>query len=393
MNYSANQPNISSPYKLKPLFSSLLSGRIFPTSLPFYQCEANWQLTDLYGSETTYIKQLINDELFTSNLTNNRINYQNEISELISTPDRIHWSQLSANPSALAIRLLSKNPDKIDWRKLISDNTSPRVWELMENYPEHMEAYADSKYGKENFYLFLKNYVSRRPENKAIEYLLNDLPDDINYKNLCCNPCERAMDLIIDNPPKIHWDVLSRNPNERAIDLLIANPTKISYKNLQSNPNERALDLLITKRVKINWVSLSANTGDWAIDLLHRQPKKIDWYYLCKNKNPRVIELVIEHKKCFDKYVLRHKLMETELPWDAQPKEERYYNERREARLFGDLINRPEIFEIDYKNAVREKHYESGLFAELLANRFHPNNVPKLSGWGFEEFDVFEVYV
>jgi len=414
MNMYANtQP------KLTPFFSSLLSRHIFPTSSrPFHQCSVDWELTDLYGSYTTiYIKQLMNDELFRLNLTNNRINYQKEINKLISE-DRINWSQMSANPSDLAIDLLSKNPDKIEWRQLIRLNTSPRVWELMKDYPEHMERYSDDKYGKQNFQQFLKHHISSRPENKAIEYLLEFLPDDKNYRNLSSNPCEMAIDLLasnpskihwdrlssnpskmaidllVSNPSKIHWDRLSRNPSDSAIDLLISNPTKISYKDLSFNRNDRVFDLLNANREKIKWLALCVNTGDWAIDLLDLEPKKIDWYYLCRNKNPRVIDLVIKHKKWFDKYVLLHNNNEIELietGFDFLPQDERYYHERTEASLVNALIDRPEIFEFDYKSAVREKHYESGLFAELLANRFHPKNIPKFFGWGFEDFDLYEI--
>jgi len=386
MNNSANQ-NIMFQQKLKPLFSSLLlTGHIYPRSLPSHQCSINWELTDLYGSDTTYIKQLINDEQSKTNLANNRIDYYKEINDLISDPDRINWSQMSANPSAAAIDLLSKNPHKIEWRKLIRENTNPRVWELMKDYPEHMEKYADSKYGKDNFQLFLHTYLSKRPENNAIEYLLEYFPDNINYCNLSKNICERALDLLIANPSKINWSLLSFNSNERAIDLLIANPTKINFDNLRHNPNDRAFDLLIVNHKKINWIATSANTGDWAIDLLDCQPKKIDWYCLCRNKNPRVIDLLIKHKKWFDKYVLKHELREMELTNDVGPKEERYYYERHESSLLQNLMYRPEIFEFDYKNAVNEKHIQSGLFSELIANRLHPKNIPKFFGWGFEDF-------
>jgi len=99
-----------------------------------------------------------------------------------------------------------------------------------------------------------------------------------------------------------------------------------------------------------------------------------------------VIDLLIKHKKWFDKYVLKHELREMELTTDVGPKEERYYYERHESSLLQNLMYRPEIFEFDYKHAVREKHIQSGLFSELIANRLHPKNIPKFFGWGFEDF-------
>ena len=44
--------------------------------------------------------------------------------------DKIWWSQLSRNPSALT--LLEKNQDKIDW-SLLSENPSARAIALLEN--------------------------------------------------------------------------------------------------------------------------------------------------------------------------------------------------------------------------------------------------------------------
>ena len=383
MNNNASLPNMMFQQKLKPLFSSILKGKFYPTKLPYYQSSTDWQLTDLYGSDTTYIKQLINDELVREKLTDNSINYYKEINDIISDPNRINWTHLSANPSTQAINLLSKNPDKIEWRKLIRENTNHRVWELMENFPEHMEKYADVD--KDNFQKYLNNYISQRHEDKAIEYLLKYFPNDINFKTLSSNSSDKAIDLLAANPTKIHWDRLSRNPNDKAIDLLISNPSNISYADLRYNTNFRAFNLLVFNKDRINWRIISQNESDWAIDLLHEEPQKIDWYYLCKNKHPDVVDLFIEHKEWFDKYVARNRWNEYANP-NAYPAEEIYYFNRYESQLLKDLLYRPEIFEFDYEHAVREKHINSGLFAELLANRFHPRNIPKFFGWGFEDF-------
>ena len=75
---------------------------------------------------------------------------------------------------------------------------------------------------------------------------------------------------------------------------------------------------------KINWDILSLNP--LAIKLLEANPEKIVWSYLSQN---------------------------------------------------------PEIFEYDYK-AMKDRMYNSGLFEDLMKNRFHPRNVLKFEEWGHE---------
>ena len=48
------------------------------------------------------------------------------------------------------------------------------------------------------------------------------------------------------------------------------------------------------------------------------------------------------------------------------------------------VSNNPAIFEYDYE-AIKERMYSSGICEELMANRFHPSNIPKFGGWGFED--------
>ena len=34
---------------------------------------------------------------------------------------------------------------------------------------------------------------------------------------------------------------------------------------------------------------------------------------------------------------------------------------------------------------MKDRMYDSGLFEELMANRFHPDNVHKFADWGFKD--------
>ena len=77
---------------------------------------------------------------------------------------------------------------------------------------------------------------------------------------------------------------------------------------------------------KINWWSMSRNPVNEAIKLLEANQDKIRWHYLSQN---------------------------------------------------------PAIFEYDYK-AMKDLMYNSGLFEDLMKNRFHPRNIPKFEEWGHE---------
>ena len=48
------------------------------------------------------------------------------------------------------------------------------------------------------------------------------------------------------------------------------------------------------------------------------------------------------------------------------------------------LSKNPSIFEYDYQ-AIRDHMYNSGLCEELMAKMFHPDNMYKFAGWGFED--------
>ena len=92
---------------------------------------------------------------------------------------------------------------------------------------------------------------------------------------------------------------------------------------------------------KLNNIFLSLNPA--AIPYLEKNPERIRWVYLCFN--PEAIDLLEANQ---DK-----------IAWHM-------------------LSKNPSIFEYDYKNMVRP------FTEELMANRFHPNNIDKFEDWGYE---------
>jgi len=48
------------------------------------------------------------------------------------------------------------------------------------------------------------------------------------------------------------------------------------------------------------------------------------------------------------------------------------------------LSSNPNIFTYDYKAMKNKMYKDGGMVEELMMNRFHPTNMDKLKGWGFE---------
>jgi hypothetical protein len=49
-----------------------------------------------------------------------------------------------------------------------------------------------------------------------------------------------------------------------------------------------------------------------------------------------------------------------------------------------ELSENPNIFVYDYEAMKIAMYKEGGFLEELMANRFHPNNMGMWKGWGFE---------
>jgi len=105
--------------------------------------------------------------------------------------------------------------------------------------------------------------------------------------------------------------------------------------------NPSAIELLSTNQHRINWFNLSKNPA--AIELLKANLEKVDWNLL--SGNPGAMELLEANQDKIDWYT---------------------------------LSCNPSIFVYDYESMKRP-------FAEeLMANRFHPNNIERFESWGYE---------
>ena len=148
---------------------------------------------------------------------------------------------------------------------------------------------------------------------------------------------------------KLYWAYLSGNPN--AIPILEKTLDKVVWKNLSENPN--AVHILEKNLYKLDeecWYWLSSNPN--AIRILETNLDKLDedcWYWL--SSNPNAI------------HILEKNLDKTDWYW---------------------LSSNPNIFTYDYEAMKNAMYKEGGFVEELMGNRFHPKNMKKWNGWGFE---------
>jgi hypothetical protein len=80
----------------------------------------------------------------------------------------------------------------------------------------------------------------------------------------------------------------------------------------------------------------------------------MDWFYL--SRNPNAIHIL---EKNMDK-------MTTE--------------------CWSQLSRNPNIFTYDYQ-AMKDRMFHGGIKEDLMKDRFHPTNIHKFKGWGFEAYD------
>jgi len=128
----------------------------------------------------------------------------------------------------------------------------------------------------------------------------------ISSINICKNPSNAAMRIIVENMNLIDWYNLSQNPNTCIINTVLEpNLIKVKIRGLSCNSNDDAIKILERNIRKTNdsekrdrimkyidWYYLSANPSDIAIDILEQNTDMIDWNGLSNNPNKRAIQIL-----------------------------------------------------------------------------------------------------
>jgi hypothetical protein len=170
----------------------------------------------------------------------------------------------------------------------------------------------------------IHNFVSQNPMAMDVIDVAN-----IDWEQLCENPADWAVDLLVENRSRISWYNIARNPNPRALvllesvefsvadmirceidEMLSANPSAIPI--LRKQPdlvdhtyimwNPAAKDLIAEMKIPIFYGALAVNPADWAVDMLLSPGviRCINVFSLSYNTNPRIVEYLIAHPEIID---------------------------------------------------------------------------------------------
>ena len=143
-------------------------------------------------------------------------------------PDKIIWRTLAMNPSDAAVDLLleeRRNGREIVW-KTASRNSNERIVAIFGDVKSEL----------------CMSSLSQNTATSAVQFLLSEFYDRINWEWFCENPNDLAVDHIIEllekdnNDPHIVWECLSANTNPRVFAILEANQSKIDWFHFVKNP-------------------------------------------------------------------------------------------------------------------------------------------------------------
>lgn len=316
----------------------------------------------MFPRETYKLRDWVDPTKFGRQFSGNP--HAHAVQMLEERPETIDWLYLSGNPCA--VHLLEKHPEKIVWEQL---SYNWRAMHLVEQNPDKID-YWDfvSKFSCiDDMRRIIEEHLDSVEELLELVTALNEeranatpavpplfVPrDNLNWSSLSYG--SYVMHLLEKYPNKIDWSCLSRNSHPRAIRLLEKHPEKINWSKLSSNTSPEAIRILEQNLDKVDWWYLSANKG--AKHILEQHPEKIEWLYLCNNRSDWAMEMV-----------------KTELKRNAV----------NIAWVY--LSGNPFIFEFNDEPYKYEemKQSKQSLHEDLMRRIFHPDNLPKLAGWGIE---------
>jgi hypothetical protein len=199
-------------------------------------------------------------------------------------PKKINWYHLSANPADAALDLLEKHPDRICPFQL-GRNTNPRAARLFDKYKF-------TRYG---------GSLSPNSADYALDWLEANR-SQIEWDYLASNSSPRALEMMENNwCGQIYLSNLFINPSDRAIQLACKHFT-LEYilstqgkSILSANPCDAALDILLNHPDAINWQYFSTNPSPRAVQHLAKQPDKIDWQLIFQNPSEQVVPLLRDY--------------------------------------------------------------------------------------------------
>jgi hypothetical protein len=190
-------------------------------------------------------------------------------------PNRIVWSELSANQYAGAIEILENNLGKVVWWILSSN---PAAIKIIEENMQYVDIY--SLFKNPNAIHLIEQHIEQA--------------NDTILESLSCNP--NAIHLLRDRLDKVSRFYLNRNPS--SIPLLESNPHLINFDELVTNPNGiqlleqhiEAINLHQAEEIVYNPSGIELFQRLFEIDVIPEE----DFEYLVKERlieNPSLFDL------------------------------------------------------------------------------------------------------
>lgn len=289
--------------------------------------------------------------------------YHDVISWMIKNPQYLDWRWISVWNHPLSLKLLKERPDNIQWEFIWMN---PIVFDggFDEWFKNKLEM------DEEEYIEFIEwGQLSTNPHPKAFK-LMRQYPEKIDWSFLLwINTNDEKFDLLEENPDKINWFIMSQQSHPRAISLLEKNPDKINWEQLAHNTHPKAVQWLLNNEDKIECRNFIQNSNPLAIEWFKRHPEKTKWLFVFRNHNPLAFEIL---EKNYEKCIC----------WDTTVEPITIVIEGK----FGveELFSNPNIFVYDY----RRMEENCLIFKEELIKRmFHPRNLSKFKGWGYNDED------
>ena len=241
------------------------------------------------------------------------------------------------NPSEWARDFILDHPEYLNYYNL-SQNPAEWVGEIFEGRLDLVDWNVIAHNPAE----WAGKIVQNRIRNRSSKVFLD-------LYHLFLNPAEWAGEIIRKYSMQPVWYLLSENPAQWAGDMCLRNLHKISYGHLSRNPAEWARKILEKTPDKIDYQMLCLNPAEWAREILEQNPKKMAWEWIARNGSNWAVELLENNRN--------------RIHWSS-------------------FSQNPHIFIYDYQ-FLRERMRET-IAEELMQNRFHPRNLSKFAGWGYE---------
>jgi hypothetical protein len=235
---------------------------LFENENAYYICEyiySNMNNTDFINYFSPHICENSSDEAYNFAVKYNKLDFiftslnknENFLKLLEKNPSKINWKFLSSNSADYAIKILKDNIEIVFEMKHILSNKNPKIYDIIKILLEKHNL-SEQNFFKDYFYIIVLN------SNPIFKEFIKDNIDksDSDYKSLLNNNCnDEIVSLLIDKYETYVNDVLSSNSSDIAINYLLKNPHKIDWYNVLSNKNPRSIKLLKLVKNQIEYSS------------------------------------------------------------------------------------------------------------------------------------------